>query len=309
LITARRLAVTAAVLAALMGACAEPPPAPSDPLQETLAIAESGDPVAQTVVGSLFEAGAFGVPDPRTAAFWYEKAVRQGDALAAFHLAVLLEDGRGVARDYAAAAMLYRRAAQAGHGSAAFKLGYLYEKGLGVEQDFLEARSWYDVAQQGWSDAGINPFMPAYLLPSADPEVIDAGLPVVTPPEPVPDLPAVAAATPEPAPVPAPVSSPPATVSAPAPSPPEPELAAGYHVHLGSEKSVAAAMEQWESLQARFGDLLGGFAPALAKLQLAGGTTYYQIMAGPLDAEAEADVLCAQLQPQGQYCNTIPPPG
>ena len=278
-------------LTVLLAGCLTPTPStPQNPaLQQTIDVAEAGDPVAQTVVGTMYENGVFGDPDPRAAALWYDKAVRQGDPLAAFYLAGLFEDGRGVDRDYLSAANLYRRAAQAGHGSAAFKLGYLYEKGLGVEQDFVEARTWYDIAQQGWLDGGINPFLPAYLEASADPDVVDAGLPVAVPPDPGSDL-AIASVAPA------------GTVEAS-------DLANAFHVHLGSEKTVEAAMAQWQELRVRFSALLGNRTPALAKLQLAGGATYYQLLAGPLRDESEADILCAQLQPMGQYCNPIPPTG
>ncbi len=305
--TLRALPAVAATLGLLAGACSQPLPTSRDPLQETLAIAEFSDPVAQTVVGNLYEAGAFGAPDPRTAALWYGKAVRQGDALAAFHLAVLLEDGRGVAHDYPAAALFYRRAAQAGHGSAAFKLGYLYEKGLGVEQDFLEARAWYDIAQQGWRDAGINPLLPAYLNPSANPEAIDTSLPVALPPGSTADPVVINTVLSEPVPYPPAAST---AVTVPnVPTVPALDMIKGHHVHLGSEKSVAAAMAQWDTLRVRFADLLGDFALAIAKLQLAGGLTYYQILVGPLMTESDADILCALLLPQGQYCNLIPPTG
>ncbi len=283
----------AAVLAMLLSGCAPPTPSVHDPnaaaMQETITVAEAGDPVAQTVVGTMFEAGVFGDPDPYAAALWYDKAAQQGDPLAAFYLAGLFEDGRGVERDYLSAANLYRRSAQAGHGSAAFKLGYLYEKGLGVEQDFVAARTWYDVAQQGWLDGGINPFLPAYLEASADPDVVDAGLPVAVPQDAGSDL-AVSSV-------------------APAGTVETASLNNAFHVHLGSEKTVEAAMAQWQDLRVRFESLLGAYTPALAKLQLAGGATYYQILAGPLTAESDADVLCAQLQPKGQYCNPIPPTG
>lgn len=285
--------VAAVVLTLLVSGCAPPTPSVRDPnaaaMQETIAVAEAGDPVAQTVVGTMYEAGVFGAPDPYAAALWYDKAVRQGDPLAAFYLAALFEDGRGVERDYLSAANLYRRAAQSGHGSAAFKLGYLYEKGLGVEQDFVEARSWYDVAQKGWLDGGINPFLPAYLEASADPDVVDAGLPVAVLSDAGSDLSI--------------------TGAAPAGTVETTDLANAFHVHLGSEKTVEAAMAQWQELRVRFDSLLGTYTPALAKLQLAGGATYYQILAGPLSAESDADILCAQLQPQGQYCNPIPPTG
>ncbi|MEA3640549.1 MAG: sel1 repeat family protein [Lamprobacter sp.] len=77
-------------------------------LQTLLPKAESGDPVAQTYVGEIYEKG-LGLPKP----------------------------------DYAAAASWYRKAAQAGHQPAQTNLGTLYERGLGVTQDKAAALNWY----------------------------------------------------------------------------------------------------------------------------------------------------------------------
>ena len=87
------------------------------------------------------------------------------------------------------------------------------------------------------------------------------------------------------------------------------DVATGFQVHLASEKTVQAAMADWQSLRVKFPELLGGLRPALATLDLGNGGTYYQLLAGPIGDEASADILCARLQPQGQYCNPIVPKG
>ncbi|MBT5435315.1 MAG: tetratricopeptide repeat protein [Alphaproteobacteria bacterium] len=259
------------LLALSLAACGPPSPGNRDlppELYETIAVAEAGDPVAQTVVGTMYETGVFGEPDYRTAALWYAKAVRQGDALAAFYLAGLSEEGRGVDRDYVSAANLYRRAAEWGHVSAAFKLGYLYEKGLGVPQDFAQARDWYDLVQDHWGGGGL--LLPDYVAGAT----IEGGDTVI--------------------------ASTPADVA---------QVTSAYQVHLGSERSAEAALAQWEILKVRYAGLLGARTPVLARLELAGGATYYQLLAGPLADGSAADILCAQLQPQGQYCDPVPPQG
>jgi len=323
----RALGATALLLAA---GCAAPAPPDTDRLpvaaRETYQIAEGGDPVAQTVLGNMFEAGVFGAPDYRAAALWYDRAVKQGDPLAAFYLAGLFERGQGVDQDGQSASNLYRAAARAGNAAAAFKLGFLYEKGLGVPQDYTLARQWYDEAQNGWVMQGLAPMQPAYLTADASPAEVEALIEAARASQPNLSALAVAQAQPPPAAVPQVIVSeiPQASQAAPEPPPVAPaapaeadagdaaDLAAftgGFHVHLASEKSVEAAMADWQDLKVRFPDLLAGLTPALATLDLGSAGTYYQLLAGPMGGEAEADILCARLQPQGQYCTPILPQG
>ena len=330
----RALGLAALLLAA---ACSAPAPPDADSLpvaaRETYQIAQAGDPVAQTVLGNMFEAGIFGAPDYRAAALWYDRAVRQGDPLAAFYLAGLFERGQGVSRDDLSAANLYRAAARAGNAAAAFKLGFLYEKGLGVPRDYAQARQWYDAARDGWVMQGLAPMQPAYLTADASPAEVEALLDAARASQPNLSALAVAQAPPPPAAVPqfnvpeipvaaeaaaTPVVTAPAATPPAAAAPPESAgddgaaqaaLAGGYHVHLASEKSVEAAMADWQDLKVRFPDLLAGLTPALATLDLGSAGTYYQLLAGPMGGEAQADILCARLQPQGQYCTPILPQG
>ena len=319
--TCRILRVLAAVGLLLAAGCTAPAPPDAESLpaaaRETWQIAEAGDPVAQTVLGNMFEAGVFGRPDYGAAAQWYDRAVRQGDPLAAFYLAGLFERGQGVPLDGLSAANLYRAAARSGNAAAAFKLGFLYEKGLGVPQDFALARQWYDEAQNGWVMQGLTPMQPAYLTADASPAEVEALLaaaragqgdlaPVILTPPQGASLPQLTVsqlpAAPEAAPQPPEPAAPPATQESDA-------ARAGFHVHLASEKSVEAAMADWQDLKVRFPDLLAGLTPALATLDLGSAGTYYQLLAGPMGGEAQADILCARLQPQGQYCTPILPQG
>jgi len=259
-------------------------------IDETVRLAEAGDPAAQTVLGNLYETGAFGAPDFGAAAAWYRRAADRGDPLAAYFLANLYEQGKGVGRDPARAAQLYRAAAEAGHPSAAFKLGYLYEQGQGVPRDFALARRWYDTAEQGWGAQRVLPLTPGYLTVATDaaapsptvtliPVASLAGLPVL--PETV-----TAAAS--------------QTTAPPAPPPP------GFYLHLASQRTPAAAAEAWNAARARFPDLLDGLSLVLARLDLGTAGLYYQVFAGPLAREEDADIACALLQPQGQYCDQMP---
>lgn len=72
--------------------------------------ASSGDPVAETYVGEIYERGVGGAPDYALAAAWYRKAAERGFARAAINLGSLYERGLGVPRDAAEAFVWYRRA-------------------------------------------------------------------------------------------------------------------------------------------------------------------------------------------------------
>ncbi|MEO8304980.1 MAG: caspase family protein [Betaproteobacteria bacterium] len=73
--------------------------------------AESGDKVAQTNVGEIYEKGVGTAPDYVNAAQWYQKAADQGYPRALTNLGFLYEQGLGVAKDPVAALKLYRKAA------------------------------------------------------------------------------------------------------------------------------------------------------------------------------------------------------
>jgi diaminopimelate decarboxylase len=97
-----------------------------------------------------------------------------------------------------------------------------------------------------------------------------------------------------------------AAAGAGAPAAPEPPQA-GFYLHLASQRGPDAALAAWDDARRRFPDLLDGLRVALAKLDLGGGTdVFYQVLAGPIALEEKADIICAQLQPQGQYCDPLP---
>jgi TPR repeat protein len=80
-------------------------------LQTLLPQAQSGDEVAQTYVGEIFEKGlGLSAPDYGTAALWYRKAAEQGYRPAQTNLGLLYERGRGVAQNKTEALNWYRKA-------------------------------------------------------------------------------------------------------------------------------------------------------------------------------------------------------
>jgi hypothetical protein len=80
-------------------------------LKVWLPAAQTGDKVAQTYVGEIYEKGLGTAPDYAAAASWYQKAADQGHSRALINLGFLYEQGLGVPKDQATALKLYRKAA------------------------------------------------------------------------------------------------------------------------------------------------------------------------------------------------------
>jgi hypothetical protein len=142
--------------------CAAAVPALAEPLNDGLSaygkgdfatamrllrpLADKGDPLAEFMLGNMYD-NAHGVPrDDAAALIWYRQAADQGSKGAAAGLGRMYESGRGVPLDYAVAAKWYRYAADRGVGAAQFNLGNLYARGRGVPQDYVQAYKWLDLA-------------------------------------------------------------------------------------------------------------------------------------------------------------------
>ncbi len=80
-------------------------------LKVWLPAAQTGDKVAQTYVGEIYEKGLGTAPDYAAAANWYQKAADEGYSRALINLGFLYEKGLGVPKDQATALKLYRKAA------------------------------------------------------------------------------------------------------------------------------------------------------------------------------------------------------
>ena len=104
--------------------------------------AEGGNPVAQRLLGVMYDKGA-GVPEnPAEAVTWYRRAATS-DIEAKFLLSHMLEIGRGTARSDAEAIVLLREAAASGWLRAQQTLAYRLENGSGIKKDETEAALWY----------------------------------------------------------------------------------------------------------------------------------------------------------------------
>ena len=111
-------------------------------------LAEQGEAVAQTTLGSMYEDGLGGLEqDDAEAAKWYRMAAEQRNADAQMRLGVMYVDGRGgLAQDDAEVAKWYRKAAEQGNVDAQATLGFRYERGQGVSQDYVLAHMWLSLA-------------------------------------------------------------------------------------------------------------------------------------------------------------------
>ena len=77
-------------------------------------------------------------------------AAESGDAMAQWVLGFMYFNGEGVPQDYSEAAAWYRQAAEQGHANAQRNLGWMYANGRGVPQNDAEAVAWYrQAAEQG----------------------------------------------------------------------------------------------------------------------------------------------------------------
>ena len=113
--------------------------------EQTVALAEKGDPKAQFHVGALSLANL----DLVTARHWFRKAAEQGDAGGQSLLAHMFHWGLGGPRDYAEALKWYRKAAEQGDSSSHYGLGSLYAEGHGVPKDSIRAYMWLSLSLAG----------------------------------------------------------------------------------------------------------------------------------------------------------------
>jgi enhanced entry protein EnhC len=143
------------------------------------ASANQGQPIAQYLLGHLYQLGRIGQqPDYALAKKWYSSAQSsyapaavalgfvndtvddnyeeahasyqvasaQNDPNGQFNLGLIYEKGKGRAVDYVKAKELYEKAAEKGHRQAMVQLAGLYFNGLGESRDEDEALTWYQKA-------------------------------------------------------------------------------------------------------------------------------------------------------------------
>jgi uncharacterized protein len=109
-------------------------------------LAEDGDAIAQTNLGSIYANGEGVARDDEAARKWYRLAAEQGDAIAQYNLGFIYRSGRNVPQDDGEAAKWYRLAAKQGHAVAQASLGTMYYRGQGVAKDNILAHLWLNLA-------------------------------------------------------------------------------------------------------------------------------------------------------------------
>lgn len=105
--------------------------------------AEEGDMNAQFGMGTLFERGLDGQPDPVEALRWYRMAASQGSAEAKYNIGRIYAAGGAIERDMTQASYYWLEAADAGHAPSMHNVGVMYYQGAGVEKDPQQAEEWF----------------------------------------------------------------------------------------------------------------------------------------------------------------------
>lgn len=99
----------------------------------------------------------------------------------------------------------------------------------------------------------------------------------------------------------APAAAPAQPVTQPAAALPASVPSGDFVVQLASLRSPEQAQATFNTLQGRFGSLLGGFAPNVQQVDLGDRGIYHRLRVGPMD-RAAADSLCARFQSAGGDC-------
>ena len=122
--------------------------------KDTKVLAESGDSIAQGIIGYMYDNGCGVAQDKSAAVKWMMEAADQGYPYAQNYLGWMYNVGNGIDKDYVKAVEWYRKAAEQGYACGQFNLGVMYENGNGVDKDYGLAEEWYiKAAEQDYIDA------------------------------------------------------------------------------------------------------------------------------------------------------------
>ena len=125
-------------------------------VEEWEEMAEGGDTHAMIMLSKYYEYDALYEEKlkPKRAIYWLRKAAESGNSLAQVLLGSHYELGNVVLKNYNEAFRLYTLASEQGDAMGLYEVGHCYERGLGVEKDIREAIRWYALsAAQGGVDA------------------------------------------------------------------------------------------------------------------------------------------------------------
>ena len=124
------------------------------------------------------------------------------------------------------------------------------------------------------------------------------------PPPPAATAPVATMAAKPPAP-PTPAAAQQATAAKPAPATaakPATAVAGGATVQLAAVESEEAAKAEWQRLEHRYGELLGGRAPAFSRVEHA-GKTFWRVRTGGFADTAQAVLFCERVKAKGGGCS------
>lgn len=123
-------------------------------MKELAPLAEKGNPVAQNLLGKMYNLGQGVPPSKKEAAHWFHLAAEQGLAEAQATLGYLCLVGEGVSQNNDLALQWTRRAALQGDANAQFNLSVMHGDQYGIRKEPAQAMKWLrKAAEQGHGEA------------------------------------------------------------------------------------------------------------------------------------------------------------
>ncbi len=114
--------------------------------QKTLLQAESGDPEAQTNLGSRYIDGYEVYQDYDKAFMWFKKAADQGYPEGQYHIALMYSNGESIPSNESEAFKWFKLSADQGFDYASLQVGIRYLQGIGVNKNYKESLRWLKIA-------------------------------------------------------------------------------------------------------------------------------------------------------------------
>ena len=121
-------------------------------------LAEQGDAIAQSLLGSVYEEGQGVKQDYFEAVKWFRQAAEQGLARAQYNLGLMYDKGQGVKQDDVEAVKWYRQAAEQGDTDAQTLLGFSYLLGTGIQVNKALAKEWLGKACDNGDQQGCEAY-------------------------------------------------------------------------------------------------------------------------------------------------------